>query len=530
MAAAAFNKSVTATTSDAALSAALAPAAAGSSRLWHNSGALAAALDAHWPSVRRLKLEQQRAVDAVLGGRDSLVVLSTGFGKSLCFQLPAAARPGLTIVLTPLVALADDQIGDLEGRAVSVARWDSSVSREDKDALLRELSPDDDGDFDADAVPRLLYCTPEALVHAEERHPKLAAALRGLVGRGLVNAIVVDECHCVSQWGHDFRDAYAQIGEARRRLGLRGVPVQALTATATPRVRDDVSKSLKLTEPVVVTATVDRPNIFLEVVDGDAIGDAEAELADLYEWITDNDGAGLVYACKREEVERIAAELSDAGVDAEAYHAGMEAGARARVAGGFASGGAPRVVVATIAFGMGINKSDVRWVVHWDLPKTLANLLQEMGRGGRDGQPAASRVYHTRRRRVTVGGGGGRGEGKALPVDSSIQRYCAAGARCRRALLLAHFGEPAEDGPPRVASGRLLDSISKFEIAPNLASTRSCCSTFLSACHGDPRARSARRSQQLSRTAGDKRCRTASRSSGEPRAPDAKPPAHREPE
>ena len=321
---------MTADASDAALSAALASAATGSSRLWHNSGALAAALDAHWPSVRRLKVEQQRAVDAVLGGRDSLVVLSTGFGKSLCFQLPAAARPGLTIVLTPLIALADDQIGDLEGRDVSVARWDSSVSREDKDALLRELSPDDDGDFDADAVPRLLYRTPEALVHAEERHPKLAAALRGLVGRGLVNAIVVDECHCVSQWGHDFRDAYAQIGEARRRLGLRGVPVQALTATATPRVRDDVSKSLKLTEPVVVTATVDRPNIFLEVVDGDAIGDAEAELADLYEWITDNDGAGLVYACKREEVERIAAELSDAGVDAEAYHAGMEAGARAR--------------------------------------------------------------------------------------------------------------------------------------------------------------------------------------------------------
>ena len=117
MAAAAFNKSVTATTSDAALSAALAPAAAGSSRLWHNSGALAAALDAHWPSVRRLKIEQQRAVDAVLGGGDSLVVLSTGFGKSLCFQLPAAARPGLTIVLTPLIALSDDQIGDLEQRA-----------------------------------------------------------------------------------------------------------------------------------------------------------------------------------------------------------------------------------------------------------------------------------------------------------------------------------------------------------------------------------------------------------------------------
>ena len=171
MAEAAFNKSVSGASASAGhtTSAALASAATGSSRLWHNSGALAAALDAHWPNVRRLKVEQQRAVDAVLGGRDSLVVLSTGFGKSLCFQLPAAARPGLTIVLTPLIALADDQIGDLEGRDVSVARWDSSVSREDKDALLRELSPDDDGDFDASAVPRLLYCTPEALVHAEER-------------------------------------------------------------------------------------------------------------------------------------------------------------------------------------------------------------------------------------------------------------------------------------------------------------------------------------------------------------------------
>ena len=278
--------------------------------------------DAHWPSVRRLKVEQQRAVDAVLGGRDSLVVLSTGFGKSLCFQLPAAARPGLTIVLTPLIALADDQIGDLEARDVSVARWDSSVSREDKDRRCASSLPED-GD-DADAVPRLLYCTPEALVHADERHPAAACA-RGLVGRGLVNAIVVDECHCVRSGATT--SATPTPRSARPVVGwLRGVPVQALTATATPRVRDDVSKS-----PADGAHSGHRdgrpPQHLLEVVDGDVIGDAEAELADLYEWITDNDGAGLVYACKREEVERIAAEFP---TRASTSRRTMRGGGRAR--------------------------------------------------------------------------------------------------------------------------------------------------------------------------------------------------------
>ena len=493
----AFNNSVSgaAASTGRSTSAALASAATGGSRLWHNSGALAAALDAHWPaSAASRSSSSARSTRCSAAATRSSCSRRASASRSASSCPPRRGRASRSCSRRSSRS-PTTRIGDLEGRDVSVARWDSSVSREDKDALLRELSPDDDGDFDADAVPRLLYCTPEALVHAEERHPKLAAALRGLVGRGLVNAIVVDECHCVSQWGHDFRDAYAQIGEARRRLGLRGVPVQALTATATPRVRDDVSKSLKLTEPVVVTATVDRPNIFLEVVDGDAIGDAEAELADLYEWITDNDGAGLVYACKREEVERIAAELSDAGVDASAYHAGMEAGARARVAGKRERRRA-RVVVATIAFGMGISASDVRWVVHWDLPKTLANLLQEMGRGGRDGQPAASRVPPAAAASPSAEApAAARARRSAWTRPSS--GYCAAGARCRRALLLAPSVSSRPKGPPRArccdrCDARLAEPAAAADAPPPPPSPPSAVARRRPPSRAVPRAASAR--------------------------------------
>ena len=400
---------------------------------------LSSTLFQHWGFVG-LKPEQQRAIDAVMSGRDSLVVLSTGFGKSLVFQLPAAARPGVTLVVSPLIALAADQLSALEDRDVAAALFAGSLGPDEKARVLRRLghSSDDDDDDDDDDPPdiSLLYVTPEAL-----RSDALTRALARLHTRGLVNAIAVDEAHCVSQWGHDFRPSYQAIGAFRAR-NLASVPVQALTATATARVRADVTASLGLRDPVVVTSSVDRPNIFLEVVDGMRWADYEAEVADLARWISarGEGAAGLVYCTKRAECERVADALIDAGLDAAAYHAGLDERARARLQRDFCGGDSAPILVATVAFGMGVDKSDVRWVVHWDPPKSLEALLQEMGRGGRDGRAAASRVHWTPRRRVRLNRAGVDGAGDVVPLSPSIVAYCES-RTCRRSALLTHFGE-----------------------------------------------------------------------------------------
>ena len=221
---------------------------------------------------------------------------------------------------------------------------------------------------------------------------------------------------------------------------MPGVPVQALTATATKRVRDDLKRILRLREPVEVTGSVDRPNIRLEVVEGDAM-EEEEERADLYEWLCEHEGAGLVYCGRRQTCDELADALAEAGVDAVAYHAGKDAATRSRLQRGFC-GGETRVMVATLAFGMGIDKADVRWVVHWDPPQSLEHLLQEAGRAGRDGLPAKSRIYLTERRRPRFKPRQGEegAHAAAIPVSASLLRYCRA-RRCRRAVLLEHFGE-----------------------------------------------------------------------------------------
>ena len=405
---------------------------------------ITAALLQHWGGVQ-LRPAQKEAIDALLAGKDAFICLRTGYGKSLCFQAPAAARRGVTVVITPLLALAQDQLTDLVDRGVSAAKHTSDTEPEMRIRLIADLAEDE-------PETRLLYLTPEGLL----RRPEVFEALRSLHERRLLNAIAVDEAHCVSEWGHEFRKDYREIAAVRERLGKPSVPIQALTATATAHVREDVIKGLKLVSPVVITGSNDRPNIRFEVVDGESIGDVAAEEAALVQFVSKCEGSGIVYCRTRKEVDRVSDLLCDGDIDADAYHAGKDEGKRRRLQNDWSVGGT-RVVVATVAFGMGVNKADVRFVVHWDPPATLENLLQEAGRAGRDGLPAISRVFFTPRRLPPLD--------SPLHPKMCVRRVCTASiSDCRRALLLAHFdaatkgkiataasvaaaAAPAEDGP-----------------------------------------------------------------------------------
>ena len=412
--------------------------------------AITDALDTHWGGLA-LRPAQHEAIMAVLSSRDSFVGLRTGYGKSLCFQAPAAARPGVTVVITPLLALAQDQLCDLDERNVCAARHTSDVDPDRRARLVADLEEDD-------PETKLLYLTPEGL--AKEA---MLEVLRALHSRRLVNAIAVDEAHCVSEWGQGFRPEYRLIADARESLGTPLVPIQAFTATATASVRDDIIKCLRLRTPAVITGSNDRPNIFFEVVDGSASGGGGAEEAAFVSWVASTGGTGIVYCRTKKEVDRVADLLCDADIDCEAYHAGKDPARRKRIQDDWTDG-STRVVVATIAFGMGVNKRDVRWVVHWDPPSSLENLLQEAGRAGRDGLPAIARLFYTPSRLPALD--------SPLSPKADVRRLCTATASaCRRAMLLSHF-EPAARRIGTAAAAAASAAAARGEESP---SPERCC-------------------------------------------------------
>lgn len=309
---------------------------------------------------------QLEAVLGALAGRDVLAVMPTGAGKSLLYQLPALAEAGLTVVVSPLIALMDDQVAGLQRRGVRAAALTSALSGAQQAQVLGTLTR-----------LRLLYVSPERL--------QSAALRRTLHGVGLAR-LVVDEAHCISGWGHDFRPDYRRLGAFRNALG--GPPVTALTATATPAVRHDIATSLGLHDPVVVTTGFDRPNLAYRVWWA-PYGGLKAQLAEhALKTHGLREGASIVYAGTRARTESFSAHLRQQGLPAHAYHAGMTADARGAVQEAFLSGRAP-LLVATNAFGMGVDKPDVRLVLHLDPPASLEALYQEAGRAGRDGGGAA---------------------------------------------------------------------------------------------------------------------------------------------
>jgi len=306
---------------------------------------------------------QEELVRAVIAGRDALGILPTGGGKSVCYQVPALALGGLTLVVTPLVSLMEDQVG----RALAAGLRAAHMSAAQDAAVRRDMLARARG-----GVLDILFVAPERLELEAFRE-----ALRGVD----VRLLAVDEAHCISEWGHDFRPAYRRIGVLRAELAC---PTLALTATATPAVRDDVLASLALERPLVVVRSFDRPNLSWSVL---RVRRGEDRVAMVYGLLRRLPGCAIVYAPTRRAVERVRDGLANRGLATEAYHAGLGGPERSRVQAAFMAG-ACRVVVATNAFGMGIDKPDVRAVVHVQLPGTLEAYYQEAGRAGRDGAPA----------------------------------------------------------------------------------------------------------------------------------------------
>lgn len=367
---------------------------------------------------------QEAIVRHVIAGGSGLVLMPTGGGKSLCYQVPALCRPGLAVVVSPLIALMQDQVQALQQLGVAAAALHSGLEASELAAVWSQLQA---------GSLRLLYVSPERLLGGDLLNrladPEVPAPL---------SLFAIDEAHCVSQWGHDFRPEYIQLGLLAQRFPT--VPRLALTATADPRTRDEIVERLQLQQGQVFLASFDRPNIRYLLRAKDQPGQQ------LQAFLAEHRGeAGIVYARSRSRVDAIAAQLRNQGLDAVAYHAGLSTEQRSSALQRFRSESAV-VVVATIAFGMGIDKPDVRFVAHVDLPKSLEAYYQETGRAGRDGLPAVAWMLHgpgdIPQLRRFIDDSAAPSEQKRIEhgkLEALIAYSEAAG--CRRQVLLRHFGE-----------------------------------------------------------------------------------------
>jgi len=371
---------------------------------------------------------QEDVIKSILSGRDTVLIAPTGLGKSICFQLPAILSDGVTIVISPLISLMKDQADGLNKMGIGAAFINSSITcAAEKRAINRKLH---------EGTIKILYVAPERL-----NNHIFMTFIKSLK----VSILAVDEAHCISQWGHQFRPSYHKINQLRKIFPM--VPCMALTATATLTVRDDIIKQLEMKDPVIFQSSFDRTNLYISVVKA---FDKHKQLIDIMGQ-NKHDGSTIIYCISREESERIANTLTESGFYAQAYHAGIKSGERMQIQDDFISGEC-KTIVATTAFGMGIDKPDVRRVIHADLSKTMENYYQEIGRGGRDGKHTKCIMIWDRRDvsrwefliRITTENKEGvvnEDERKRqLDMLKNVVIYCTTD-ECRRKQILAYFQE-----------------------------------------------------------------------------------------
>lgn len=385
---------------------------------------------------------QQEIIDRTLAGKDSFVLMPTGGGKSMCFQIPALCFDGITIVVSPLISLMKDQVQSLQSNGIKADFFNSSISPQEESSVIDRATK---------GKIKLLYLSPEKLISVSN------SWLKDLN----IKLVAIDEAHCVSMWGHDFRPEYTQLKVFRN--SLPNVPFMALTATADKSARTDIEEQLGLKESKLFISSFDRKNLSIEVR-GQVPKKKKLQEIGLFLQRKKNE-SGIIYCLSRKNTEEVADHLKAEGHSVAFYHAGMGAEERERVQTEFIHDDT-KIIVATIAFGMGIDKSNVRWVIHYNLPKNLEGYYQEIGRAGRDGLPSETWLYYNMRDFVLYSQFANDGANPTMQKDKLNRMLQFAEAKsCRRKILLSYFGEHLTsdcgncdvcENPPKDFDGTLL--------------------------------------------------------------------------
>ncbi|MFQ3174851.1 MAG: ATP-dependent DNA helicase RecQ [Flavobacterium sp.] len=362
----------------------------------------------------KFRINQEQVINTILSGQDTLAIMPTGGGKSICFQLPALLFPGITIVISPLIALMKDQVDSLKANGIEACFINSTQKDAERQSHIENLK---------DNKVKLVYVAPESLSYLENAFNQITISL-----------IAIDEAHCISSWGHDFRPAYTNLGYLKKRFP--STPILALTATADKATRKDISKQLNLKDPKSFISSFDRKNLSLEV------RPALDRVKQIIDFISDKPSeAGIIYCLSRKTTEELAEKLQKAGIKAKAYHAGFDNTIRSKTQDDFINDDC-QVVCATIAFGMGIDKSNVRWVIHYNLPKNIEGYYQEIGRAGRDGLPSETILFESYGDVIQLQkfASAGLNAEVQLAKLERMKQYADA-VSCRRKILLSYFGE-----------------------------------------------------------------------------------------
>jgi ATP-dependent DNA helicase RecQ len=362
----------------------------------------------------KFRPNQEEIINSILSGQDTLAIMPTGGGKSICFQLPALVLPGITIVISPLIALMKDQVDSLKSNGIKACFINSSQSQSEQEFYLESLKS---GEI------KLVYVAPESLSYLENTFSQITISL-----------IAIDEAHCISAWGHDFRPAYTNLGYLKSRFP--STPILALTATADKATRKDISDQLNFINSKVFVASFDRKNLSLEV------RPALERVKQILDFIKSKPNeSGIIYCLSRKTTEELAEKIQKTGIKAKAYHAGLDSKLRSQTQDEFINDDC-QVVCATIAFGMGIDKSNVRWVIHYNLPKNIEGYYQEIGRAGRDGLPSETVLFESYGDLIQLQKFASEGLNAEVQLAKleRMKQYADA-LSCRRKILLSYFGE-----------------------------------------------------------------------------------------